>query len=261
MQHQVEFESFGVPIRIVTNSAEAFARLGEVLPPGSNPRVSLSIDWEIGVVETASGIWELRQGERRPSFEVSLDQALIELQRQLRRRVALNASTAVFVHAGVVESGGRAIVMPGAPFAGKSTLVAALVRAGATYLSDEYAVFDERGRVHPFAKPLSLRDAAGIQHHHSVETLDGAIGTRPIAVGAVVFSEYRPGAGWDPRRMTTGQAVLAISKHALALRERPRATLRALTQALADAVAVSGARGEAVEVVAALFDLVRELPG
>ena len=38
---------------------------------------------------------------------------------------------------------GRAIVIPGRTFSGKSTLVAELVRAGATYYSDEYAVEDE----------------------------------------------------------------------------------------------------------------------
>jgi hypothetical protein len=31
--------------------------------------------------------------------------------------------------------------------------VAELVRAGATYYSDEFAVLDSRGRVHPFPRP------------------------------------------------------------------------------------------------------------
>jgi hypothetical protein len=33
-------------------------------------------------------------------------------------------------------------------YSGKTTLVSELIRAGATYYSDEYAVIDERGRVH-----------------------------------------------------------------------------------------------------------------
>ena len=40
---------------------------------------------------------------------------------------------------------------------GKSTLVTALLRAGATYYSDEYAVIDGRGQVYPYARRLSLR--------------------------------------------------------------------------------------------------------
>jgi hypothetical protein len=43
------------------------------------------------------------------------------------------------------------MVLPGKSFAGKTTLVAALVRAGAEYWSDEYAVLDANGDVHPYA--------------------------------------------------------------------------------------------------------------
>ena len=33
-----------------------------------------------------------------------------------------------------------------------------MVRAGATYYSDEYAVIDDTGLVHPFARPLGIRE-------------------------------------------------------------------------------------------------------
>ena len=55
----------------------------------------------------------------------------------------------VAVHAGVVAFAGRAVVIPGPSHSGKSTLVQALVEAGATYLSDEFALLDEAGRVWP----------------------------------------------------------------------------------------------------------------
>ena len=71
--------------------------------------------------------------------------------------VAEEARRGVFVHAGVVGWKGRALVLPGKSGAGKTTLVAELIRAGATYYSDEYAVLDERGRVHPYARPLAVR--------------------------------------------------------------------------------------------------------
>jgi hypothetical protein len=80
----------------------------------------------------------------------SLDRrlALGILDAELRMYIALNAPEHVFVHAGVVGVGERAIVLPGRSFAGKTTLVAALVRAGAEYWSDEYAVLDADGLVH-----------------------------------------------------------------------------------------------------------------
>ena len=68
------------------------------------------------------------------------------------------------MHAGVVGWNGRALLLPGRTLSGKTTLVAELLRAGATYYSDELAVLDARGRVHPFPKPLAIRekgDASG----------------------------------------------------------------------------------------------------
>jgi len=61
----------------------------------------------------------------------------------------------------VVAWRGRAILLPGRSYVGKSTLVMELVRAGAVYYSDEYAVLDARGRVHPFAQPVALREPDG----------------------------------------------------------------------------------------------------
>ena len=69
--------------------------------------------------------------------------------------VAERAPDHLFVHAGVVGWEGRAIVMPGASFAGKTTLVQAWLEAGATYYSDEFAVLDRAGQ------SASVRPSAG----------------------------------------------------------------------------------------------------
>ena len=68
--------------------------------------------------------------------------ALDEIEARIRVQVATSSETRVFVHAGVVGWHGRAIVIPGESRSGKSELVTALVQAGATYYSDEYAVLD-----------------------------------------------------------------------------------------------------------------------
>ncbi len=83
--------------------------------------------------------------------------ALIQLGGHLMIHVAEYAPEFVFVHAGVVAWQGRALLLPGVSHAGKSTLVAELVRAGATYYSDEFALLDSHGRVHPFARDLRIR--------------------------------------------------------------------------------------------------------
>lgn len=74
----------------------------------------------------------------------------------------------LFVHAGVASLDGRGILLPAPPDHGKSTTVAALVRAGFDFLSDEAAALDlADGSVHPFPRPLSLSSA-------SLDALEGA---------------------------------------------------------------------------------------
>lgn len=79
--------------------------------------------------------------------------AKVFLAGRLRRRV--------MIHAGVVTWRGAAIVLPGASGAGKTSLVIELVRLGARYYSDEFAIVDAGGRVFPYARPLCVRRRPG----------------------------------------------------------------------------------------------------
>jgi hypothetical protein len=130
-------------------------------------------------------------------------------------------------------------------FAGKTTLVAALVRAGARYYSDEFAVLDKNGLVHPYAKPLSLRDENHIQNEHSVESLGGTAGDEPLPVGAIAVTSYRPGGEWQPRRLTPGEGAMAMLANTVPARERPEESLRAVKLAVDGAVVLESERGEA----------------
>jgi hypothetical protein len=186
----------------------------------------------------------------------SLDDALDAFAADVQLHVAERARKHVFVHAGVVGWRGRAIVVPGRSFSGKSTLVAELVRAGATYYSDDYAVIDARGDVHPFPRPLSLRaDGEHVQERHSVESLGGVAGERPLPVGLVVVTEYSSRVrGWRPRALSAGQGVLELFAHAVAARRRPAAVLAALEGAATNAQILKGRRGEAVRAAAAILE-------
>jgi HprK-related kinase A len=63
------------------------------------------------------------------------------------------------VHGAVVERAGRALLLPGPPGAGKSTLCAALVHAGWRLLSDELVLFDAAaGEVQALARPMVLKN-------------------------------------------------------------------------------------------------------
>src|SRR5262249_9105581 len=74
--------------------------------------------------------------------------AVAIVQRALAEAVVRKQTDFAVVHSGVVAHGGRAILLPGPTSTGKSTLVAELVRRGAAYFSDEYALLDAEGRVH-----------------------------------------------------------------------------------------------------------------
>ena len=65
----------------------------------------------------------------------------------------------LILHAAVVERGGRALILPGKPGAGKSTLCAALVAAGWRLMSDEFAlVRPADGLVVAVPRPISLKN-------------------------------------------------------------------------------------------------------
>jgi hypothetical protein len=165
------------------------------------------------------------------------------------------------VHAGVVSWHGRAIVIPGRSFSGKTTLVQALIQAGATYFSDEYAVFNNTGRVHPCRKSLSIRSPGALRQKRVLVRKERTLGlATPITVGLIVVTQYRPGAQWLPRVLSPGEAVLALIDNTLMARLRPQFTLRVLKEVAMRAIALESERGDALGVAAELlacFDEVR----
>jgi hypothetical protein len=149
---------------------------------------------------------------------------------------------------------GRAIVIPGPSHAGKSRLVEALVRSGATYYSDEFAALDEAGQVHPYAQQIKLRlDHGGVRHVRP-EDLNAPVGAGPIPIGLVVTTAFDATQRWQARAATSGEAVLGMLANTVRARLAPRATLKTLARAVDDAEALTGPRGEADDTARALLD-------
>jgi hypothetical protein len=260
------FDAFGVKVGVRFNEPGLLERLAPHLPPGWKTTSSPWVDrlYSLWVGHQGAGPVRLYAGRRRHLRTTSLDEAFAVLESEIRQGVAAGAARRTFVHAGVVGWRGRAIVVPGRSRSGKTTLVAELVRAGASYYSDEFAVFDGRGRVHPFAKPLSVRGEAGCDRHVArprAEDLGGTCGREPLPPGLVVLSTFRPGADWRPERLSRGHAVLELLAHTVPARLRPERSLRALARAVTRAVVVKGERGEAREVVGRLLESLEEGAG
>lgn len=173
------------------------------------------------------------------------------LESHIAIHIADRAPRRVFVHAGVVGWRGRAIVIPGRSFSGKTTLVAALVRAGAIYYSDEYAVFDSHGRVHPYARALQVRkEGESRQTKCAAQEMGAVVGTRPLRLGLVLATTYRAGARWRPRKISAGRGVLELLNNTVSARRAPEAALNAFQSAIQGARILRGTRGDADEVAA-----------
>jgi hypothetical protein len=173
--------------------------------------------------------------------------------------VAEHARDRVFVHAGCAVHDGRAIVVPGRTMSGKSSLAAALVRAGATYFSDEFAVLDRRGRVHPYPRPMSIRPYDGSPRQRiTVDELGGRPGSGNATVGLIAHLRYDADTGWAVEELSPGRSALALIDNTVAARSRPRAMLTAVAQATASARGVAGTRGDADEAAHRLLELLAQ---
>jgi hypothetical protein len=251
--------AYGHRIGVRVSDASALERATACLPPGwkpaARPEVHCMYSLVVGGAEQKVRRFNLLyRGSERIARSHDLDGVYETLEGDLKLHVAAAAPSRVFVHAGVVGWRGGAIVLPGRSFAGKSTLVDSLVRAGATYYSDEYAVLDVRGRVHPFARVLKLRARPGEAGKQAPpQAPERPVGTRPLPVRLVALTHYQPGERWRAQALSPGQALLALMENTVPVRHRPEATLKTLREIVTRAPVIKGVRGEVEEAVERLL--------
>ncbi len=250
--------AYGVGLVIEAPDAQLLGRMLELLPPGFQQRQQGEGATRFGLT-TEDGVSYSVERDGSELMTGELDVALGIFDTFVRGHVALNARDRVFVHAGAVAYRGTAILIPGMSFTGKTTLVAELVSAGAVYYSDEFAVLDQDGRVHPYAKPLSLRLREGEreQTNQQITELGGVAGHEPVPVGLIACLQYRAGSEWQPTELTPGEAVLELFSHAVPASTRPQESLLALRRAAQHATALKGTRGEAAAIVPDLLQRVQ----
>lgn len=255
------FTAYGVRAGVRVSDRAALDAVAGRLPPGWRHSASPSVTRLYSLISGAGGggcrvrrFHLLYAGAKLLARALDAEAVFERLESDLQLYVAERSPRRVFVHAGVVGWRGRAIVIPGRSLSGKTTLVAELVRAGAEYYSDEYAVFDAAGRVHPYARPLAVREGGGLrQTRRSVEEFGGHAGEMPLPVALVVATRYERGAVWPPRRLTAGECVLELLSNTVPARRSPGRALSALTKAAAGATILAGPRGEAAAAAEAIL--------
>lgn len=259
--HEVCFTPYGVRIGLRVADSTLLKGLISRLPPQSKESSVQVVDYLYSVgrqsVSAESQVRPLNVvycNQNRIAQTPDLEGALDAFESHVQLTIAEHAPTYVFVHAGVVAWKNRAILIPGTSHSGKTTLVEKLIRAGATYYSDEYAVLDRRGRVHPYARPLALRISdLGDRKKITPEEIGAAMGFKPLRVGLVVSTSYKPGGRWRPRKLTSGKGVLELLANTVSARSRTAFALTVLPKAIESAQILKSWRGEADEAVIAIL--------
>ncbi|MBI1761121.1 MAG: hypothetical protein HYR56_06755 [Acidobacteria bacterium] len=256
------FTAYGVRVGVRTNQPDILEELNKRLPYGwkqaRNHFVETLVSLKIGNTNKQFNTRQfhlLYGGIVQLARSLDIEEVLDIFESTLNLHIAEYASNRVFVHAGAVNWKGRTIVIPGRTHAGKSTLVRELVKAGATYYSDEYAVLDMQGRVHPYPVPIGVRNnPQARQEKYPIETFGGIVGTKPLPVDLVLLTEYKAGTRWRPKQIPAGQGLLSILANTVSAQRNPAKALATLQQVVLKAPVLKGVRGETGEVVDALLN-------
>ncbi|GEM_PF-981107 len=255
---RIGFSSHGVQTILQVTEPAALVPIKLRLPPGwreiqesaGDPQYSLVV----GNDSAPPGLERLHllfRGRLLISAAYKLEPVLGALEAELDRRVGVSVSQdRLFIQAGAVGWRGRAIVVKGPAHFEISALVAALLRAGASYYSDRYAVLDSLGRIHPYPRPLWLRRGTyGNPIRYRPEDLGAKVGIKPLPLTTVVFASLRPGA--QTRFFPVGRfaAAMELTADTLLSRHDPNAIPPAISKALARASILKGVCGEPEDIL------------
>lgn len=257
-----------------TLHASAYGRTMTIVSDGCEIALPfLPVDWNTvrpeGTVDRVyriessdSGRWKLSTDDAAP-IELSDSTTLSEhIESDLHHWLATYTRGFLFVHAGCVGWRDRAIVIPGRSYAGKTTLTRALVEAGATYYSDDYAVIDPEGMIWPFARRLYVRPITSDPPHRLDPVISNwPIGRTPLRAALVAALRYDRELGWTVEEVTRGQGALLLLDNTVAARERPEDSLRMMANAMTGAIGITGTRDDAETSARRLLGMVDTLIG
>lgn len=163
-----------------------------------------------------------------------LDHAFPLLEWGLNWCIASHSHQYLMLHAGVVERGGKALILPATPGSGKSTLAAGLTFRGWRLLSDEFGLIRPgRDQVVPLPRAIPLKnESIEVIRNFAPEAFLGPLfpktrkGTvshlrppgpsleqqqHPADPSWIVFPRYRQGAGAELKPIPDSLAFVRLS--------------------------------------------------
>ena len=261
------FQCLDVKISVNSNRKDLLEKLKKKMPE------IFPVKWSEVSVEQIPHQFQILKDSRTGEISVFKEEETIyqgrELARafdllisRLRLTVAEFAGRLVFLHAGVVGWQGKAIIIPGKSFAGKTTLVAELAKNGCQYFSDEYAMLDKDGMVHPFPKKLSLRGIVDdyTQVDFAVEKLGGRRAKKPLPVGWILVAEYKKHKKNKAKlqEISPGEGIMACIANSISIRQNPKFVIEVLNKALSQTGVLKTVRGEASKFVKTFLDFLEK---
>lgn len=226
----------GVGIDVRSDVADCFPILDAMLHLYA-ARGTGGTDLDFRIIETTDGmtlslddevLWQGRDAaETAAGFEVHF----------YTRVLAALQPACLSMHAATVALNGKAVTLAGVSGAGKSSLCTAALLDGSEYLSDEFSLLTEGGRIAPFPRPLQW----GKQRHPAFRHADmrtagfekflfrfpdyrgrsianllwfpPRVAAAPLPLRVIVFPTYQSDANNRPEPVRRSQALMEIATH------------------------------------------------
>jgi hypothetical protein len=250
--------AFDFLIRVECPGIEIRDALGAYLFPPLPRTESAPASPDICVrVELSGDGYRVEVDGRLAEFALTVQDAALAAVKALDKAVVLRLSALRAVHAGALLIDGKALLLPGSSHAGKSSLVAELLRRGASHFSDEYALIDDNGMAHAYPRPLLLRNGSPKQSLVLPKELNARFVTDPAPVGWVLALDYVPGASWKIHELSQSEAVLLLLRNTPHEMEKSPGMVDVFLGVAGRAKCFEGERGEAAEAAACVLDLIR----
>ena len=256
---EFDVHAFGCRFRLAASNPDAVEVLQRFVFP-TLPRISPGVaepDHRI-CLEANKGKYRLFADDAFVASAPEAKDLVVELIRVLDETIVEHLNALHAVHAGAVLWRGRVLLLPGKSHAGKSSLVAELLRQGATYFTDEYALIDRDGWVHPYPRPLLLRNGSPRQMPALAEECNARVGDTAAPVGMILFVVYSPDRAWSIEPTSQGIAFLNLLKNTPHVLTASPEMVASFQRAVADARCFAGTRGDAVEASRRILRMIDE---
>ena len=248
------FECCGVKLGVRTDENALEYKLEKILPSVSRPCSYSDVNDEVSLVVN-QGIKNGFYFNDELAMEIKeFDDSLLEplADKILVVLAQISLPEKFYLHAGGVVWNGFGILLPGASFAGKTTLTKELIKGGADYLSDDCVVLDNRGYLHPFPRDLAIRTDSGERIIRNAEYFGSRTAKKNVRLKLILFTGFEENAEWKPQPISRGKAVLELMDNFYfrpSVGLMPGEILKSLVSLTSDMDMYEGKRNEADAVV------------